>query len=89
MPWKLVVTSNSNSEIRTSEIGYTKRRKSDAVNNTIKVLQIQPDQYCTWDLTKDENFKALFNAVKQDFVLKLMLLLYQNMRRTIKIILHI
>lgn len=71
MPWKLVVTSNSNSEIRTSEIGYTKRRKSDAVNNTIKVLQIQPDQYCTWDLTKDENFKALFNAVKQDFDVKI------------------
>lgn len=71
MPWKLVVTSNSNSEIRTSEIGYTKRRKSDAVNNTIKVLQIQPDRYCTWDLPKDENFKALFNAVKQDFDVKI------------------
>ena len=26
MPWKLVVTNNNNSEIRTSEIGYTKRQ---------------------------------------------------------------
>ena len=67
MPWKLVVTNNSNSEIRTSETGYTKRQNTSAGNNTICVLQITPNNSCNWTLSTDTEFKNLFNAVKEDF----------------------
>lgn len=70
MPWKLVVTNNNNSEIRTSEIGYTKRENTNSTANTIKVLQIipnpstDPKAQCTWNLATDTTFKSLFEEVK-------------------------
>ena len=66
MPWKLVVTNNNNSEIRTSEIGYTKRKNTNSTANTINVLQITSNNDCTWNLAKDTNFQNLLNAV-EDF----------------------
>lgn len=70
MPWKLVVTNNNNSEIRTSKIGYTKRQNTNSTANTIKVLQIipnpstDPNAQCTWNLATDTTFKSLFEEVK-------------------------
>lgn len=64
MPWKLVVTNNNNSEIRTSEIGYTKRQNTTSTNNTIRVLQITPNNACTWNLATDTTFQNLFDKVK-------------------------
>lgn len=73
MPWKLVVTNNNNSEIRTSEIGYTKRNNKNSTANRINVLQIipnpsnpstNPKAQCTWNLDTDTTFKNLFNQVK-------------------------
>lgn len=73
MPWKLVVTNNNNSEIRTSEIGYTKRNNKNSTANRINVLQIipnpsntstNPKAQCTWNLATDTTFKNLFNQVK-------------------------
>ena len=63
MPWKLVVTNNNNSEIRTSEIGYTKRKNTNSTANKINVLQITPNSACTWNLAKDTVFQNLLNAV--------------------------
>ena len=72
MPWKLVVTNNNNSEIRTSEIGYTKRQNTTSTKNTINVLQIIPNNSaeCTWNLATDTTFQNLFDNVK-DFNVKI------------------
>lgn len=72
MPWKLVVTNNNNSEIRTSEIGYTKRQNITSTKNTINVLQIIPNNSaeCTWNLATDTTFQKLFDKVK-DFNVKI------------------
>ena len=72
MPWKLVVTNNNNSEIRTSEIGYTKRQNITSTKNTINVLQIIPNNSaeCTWNLATDTTFQNLFDKVK-DFNVKI------------------
>lgn len=72
MPWKLVVTNNNNSEIRTSEIGYTKRQNTTSTKNTINVLQIIPNNSaeCTWNLATDTTFQNLFDKVK-DFNVKI------------------
>ena len=72
MPWKLVVTNNNNSEIRTSEIGYTKRQNITSTQNTINVLQIIPNNSaeCTWNLATDTTFQNLFDKVK-DFNVKI------------------
>lgn len=72
MPWKLVVTNNNNSEIRTSEIGYTKRQNTTSTANTINVLQIIPNNSvnCTWNLATDTTFQNLFDKVK-DFNVKI------------------
>lgn len=72
MPWKLVVTNNNNSEIRTSEIGYTKRQNTTSTQNTINVLQIIPNNSaeCTWNLATDTTFQNLFDNVK-DFNVKI------------------
>lgn len=72
MPWKLVVTNNNNSEIRTSEIGYTKRQNITSTKNTINVLQIIPNNSaeCTWNLATDTTFQNLFDNVK-DFNVKI------------------
>ena len=72
MPWKLVVTNNNNSEIRTSEVGYTKRQNTTSTKNTINVLQIIPNNSaeCTWNLATDTTFQKLFDKVK-DFNVKI------------------
>ena len=72
MPWKLVVTNNNNSEIRTSEVGYTKRQNTTSTKNTINVLQIIPNNSaeCTWNLATDTTFQNLFDKVK-DFNVKI------------------
>ena len=66
IPWKLVVTNNQRNEIRTSEIGYTKRKSSGTDMNTIQVLQITPNKDCTWNLN-DADFQTLFDSIKEDF----------------------
>ena len=63
MPWKLVVTNNNNNEIRTSEIGYTKRKNTNSTANTINVLQIIPNSACTWNLARDTVFQNLLKNV--------------------------
>lgn len=77
LPWKLVVTSNDKPEIKTSEIGYTKRQKTGDVENTIKVLQIMPTvtdddptKQCNWNLS-EKDFMNYFNAVQEDFTVQI------------------
>lgn len=67
MPWKLAVVNNVNTEIRTSETGYTKRKAENAEHNTIRVLQIGPIKDCKWNLKEDTDFTKFFDKVKNDF----------------------
>lgn len=76
--WKLQLTSNANSSVRTSVMGYAKRKKNS--KQTINVLQIIPtkpsggaDNLVTWNLynawdDKNSTFYRLMNAV-EDFTL--------------------
>lgn len=76
--WKLQLTSNVNSSVRTSVMGYAKRKKNS--KQTINVLQIIPtkpsggaDNLVTWNLynawdDKNSTFYRLMNAV-EDFTL--------------------
>ena len=73
MPWKLVVTNNNNSEIRTSEIGiYKKTKYNFKLKLQFNVLQIIPNNSaeCTWNLATDTTFQKLFDKVK-DFNVKI------------------
>lgn len=48
--WKLQIGNNSHSNIRTSRVGFTKRKMSEGgKKQTINVLQIKPDS-STWNL---------------------------------------
>lgn len=61
--WKLELVSNSNENVKTSVIGYTKRQKPENVEKqTIKILQISPNNgihgdktinHGTWNLESD------------------------------------
>lgn len=72
--WKLELTSNRNTYIHTSEIGYAKQQKPDGVaKQTINVLQLVPQDNsvnrsnpCTWTLADSSAFKNLIAGV-QDF----------------------
>lgn len=72
--WKLELTSNRNTYIHTSEIGYAKQQKPDGVaKQTINVLQLVPQDNsvnrsnpCTWTLADSSTFKNLISGV-QDF----------------------
>ena len=72
--WKLELTSNRNTYIHTSEIGYAKQQKPDGVaKQTINVLQLVPQDNsvnrsnpCTWTLADSSTFKNLIAGV-QDF----------------------
>ena len=72
--WKLELTSNRNTYIHTSEIGYAKQQKPDGVaKQTINVLQLVPQDNsvnrsnpCTWTLADSITFKNLIAGV-QDF----------------------
>lgn len=55
--WKLEITSNRNSYIHTSEIGYAKQKNTGA-KQVINVLQLLPTRY-TWKLETDSNFTRL------------------------------
>lgn len=72
IPWKLTVTNNTRSEIRASQIGYTKR-KNQGMENEIRVLQIKPTDIkkCNFNLDTDQEFQQLFDAVKDDFTVKI------------------
>ena len=48
--WKLEITSNRNSYVHTSEIGYAKQ-KNTGDKQIINVLQLAPDSRNVWDLT--------------------------------------
>lgn len=52
--WKLEVSSNRNSYIHTSEIGYAKQ-KNYGEKQPLNVLQIVPNR-CTWTLETKDNF---------------------------------
>ena len=72
--WKLELTSNRNTYIHTSEIGYAKQQKPDGVaKQTINVLQLVPQDNsanrsnpCTWTLADSSTIKNLIAGV-QDF----------------------
>lgn len=61
--WKLEISNNSNTYIHTSEIGYAKQENHTGTKQVIKVLQILPDSYGTWNLASDTRFKGLLGAV--------------------------
>lgn len=79
IPWKLTVTNNTRSEIRASQIGYTKR-KNQGMENEIRVLQIKPTDInkCNFNLDTDQEFQQLFDAVKDDFTVKITPTTVQN-----------
>lgn len=61
--WKLEVSSNRNSYIHTSEIGYAKQ-KNNGNPQVINVLQIVPSR-CTWTLTTNDKFKQKIAEVNK------------------------
>lgn len=61
--WKLVLTSNDNTYIHTSETGYAKQDNPSNVKQTINVLQIIPDKGGNWRLAQDTSLK---NRLAQD-----------------------
>ena len=67
--WKLQVSSNQTEQrnVRTSEIGYTKKQTPVGDKPTIKVLQIRSvSATTTWNLSTDASFKNLMKQV-EDF----------------------
>ena len=71
--WKLVISSNNNKYIYTSETGYSKQANTGE-RQIIKVLQIVPDNGGTWDLTdtsaKTGKFQAMLANV-EDFDIRI------------------
>ena len=71
--WKLVISSNRNSYIHVSETGYAKQKKTGE-KQQIKVLQLVPDNSCTWNLKtnlqSNTTFKQLLAQV-EDFELSI------------------
>lgn len=61
--WKLVLTSNDNTYIHTSETGYAKQDNPSNAKQTINVLQIIPDKGGNWRLAQDTSLK---NRLAQD-----------------------
>lgn len=66
--WKIQISNNDNSSIRTSRMGFTKREAGD--KQTINVLQIYPkatkasgDGAVTWYLDKDTDFNDMLKQV--------------------------
>ncbi len=63
--WKLVVSSNTNSNIYTSEMGYAKQA-NQGERQPLNVLQIIPDNGGKWNLKTDTNFQNQLKKV-EDF----------------------
>ena len=69
--WKLQVSSNETYQknVRTSQIGYTKKQTPANEKPTIRVLQIRSvTARTTWNLSTDSSFKTLMNQV-EDFTI--------------------
>lgn len=71
--WKLQISNNDNPSIRTSQMGYTKRKAEK--QQTINVLQIYPQQKksdapVTWNLKTDTDFQNMLSQVK-DFSIEI------------------
>ena len=70
--WKLEVSSNRNSYVHTSQIGYAKQKNASGAKQVIKVLQILPSTEIkptlkgTWDLKNDSTFKSMIQKI-EDF----------------------
>lgn len=67
--WKIQISNNDNSSIRTSRMGFTKREAGEKQN--INVLQIYPESHnsaakVTWYLNQDNEFKQMLEQV-EDF----------------------
>ena len=65
--WKLVLTSNDNTYIHTSETGYAKQDNPSNVKQTINVLQIIPDKGGNWRLAQDTSLKNRLARDVSDF----------------------
>lgn len=71
--WKLVISSNRNSYIHVSETGYAKQKKTGG-KQQIKVLQLVPDNSCTWNLNTNLQSNTTFRqllAKVEDFKLSI------------------
>jgi len=70
--WKLEVSSNRNSYVHTSQIGYAKQKNESGQKQVIKVLQILPStskypySNGTWNLNKDSKFNQMIKNI-EDF----------------------
>ena len=65
--WKLVLTSNENTYIHTSETGYAKQNNPNGEKQTINVLQIIPDGGGNWRLAQDADLKKRLAQDVEDF----------------------
>ncbi len=66
--WKLVISNNTNSNIYTSETGYSKQKNTGTAQE-IKALQITPDTVyngATWNLDEKGNFQTALKAVEAE-----------------------
>ena len=75
--WKIQISNNENSSIRTSRMGFTKRKPEKEQDQTINVLQICPkknvekgDGAVTWYLDDDPEFTGMLANVK-DFKIEI------------------
>lgn len=65
--WKLEISSNRNSYIHTSVMGYAKQHNSDLnAKQDINVLQLIPDKNSHWDLSNDSRFDNMISQI-EDF----------------------
>ncbi len=65
--WKLVLTSNENTYIHTSQTGYAKQNNVNGQKQTINVLQIIPDKGGKWRLANDNSLKKRLKNDVKDF----------------------
>ena len=65
--WKLVLTSNENTYIHTSQTGYAKQNNVNGQKQTINVLQIIPDKGGNWRLAQDTSLKNRLARDVSDF----------------------
>ena len=65
--WKLEISSNRNSYIHTSVMGYAKQHNSDPnAKQNINVLQLIPNKNSHWDLSQDSTFGKMISQI-EDF----------------------
>lgn len=73
--WKLELVSNTNENVKTSVMGYTKRKRNTDAKDKINILQITPNtgiivpgSHGTWNLATDNRLKDYLEKV-DDFQL--------------------